>query len=124
LYSTRTPPRPRAARTIAAALIAGAFALGGCGKAKPSDAVQRGRTIYFMGCIGCHNADPNRPGRQGPAVAGSSRALLQARLLHRAYPPSYKPKRTTHIMSAFPDLSARDVDDLAVYLTAATTPRQ
>jgi mono/diheme cytochrome c family protein len=125
LYSTCAQRRTQVARTIAAAtMLAGAIALAGCGKSKPPDAIERGRIIYVTRCIICHNADPNRPGMQGPAVAGSSRALLQARVLHLAYPPGYKPKRTTHNMRAFPDLSAHDLDDLAAYLKAAAAKQQ
>jgi mono/diheme cytochrome c family protein len=121
---TSAQRRTHIARKIAAAalLFAGAISLGGCGKSKPPDAIERGRIIYVTRCIICHNADPNRPGMQGPAVAGASRALLEARVLHLAYPPGYKPKRTTHSMRAFPNLSPHDLDYLAAYLKAVAEP--
>jgi len=54
----------------------------------------------------------------GPDVAGSSRELLEARVLHLSYPPGYKPKRATHVMTAMPQLAPK-IDDLAAYLAEA-----
>jgi len=81
-------------------------------------AVERGRRVYLANCITCHNPDPTRPGSAGPEVAGASRELLAARVLHAAYPPGYTPKRPTHQMVALPQLTER-IDDLAAFLDAA-----
>jgi mono/diheme cytochrome c family protein len=69
-------------------------------------------------CVVCHNLDPNLPGSQGPAIAGSSPALIEARVLHLSYPPGYQPKRTSHAMRAFPQLAGQ-IDNLAAFLQAA-----
>ncbi|MGO9604090.1 MAG: c-type cytochrome [Candidatus Binataceae bacterium] len=85
---------------------------------KPPDAVERGRIVYVTNCIVCHNPDPNLPGTQGPPIAGSSEALLEARVLHLSYPPGYVPQRDTHAMRAFPMLKSH-IGDLAAFLRAA-----
>jgi len=74
-------------------------------------------------CVVCHNPNPNLPGSQGPAIAGSSRALVEARVLHLAYPPGYTPKRNSHAMRAFPQL-AGEIDNLTAFLQAAKTDQK
>ncbi len=101
---------------VAAALLA--FAMGGCGPSGPQTPAQRGRIVYMTNCVVCHNPNPNLPGSQGPAIAGSSRALIEARVLHLSYPPGYTPKRKTHAMRAFPQL-ADQIDNLTAFLQAA-----
>jgi mono/diheme cytochrome c family protein len=91
--------------------------LSGCSSA-PQTPAQRGRIVYITNCIVCHNINPNLPGSQGPPIAGSSRALIEARVLHLSYPPGYKPQRKTHAMRAFPQL-AGEIGDLSAYLQAA-----
>lgn len=87
---------------------------------KPETAVERGRRIYLTDCVVCHNPDPNQAGSEGPAIAGSSRELVEARVLHLKYPPGYKPKRATHAMRAFPQLAANgQIYDLTAFLQAA-----
>jgi mono/diheme cytochrome c family protein len=82
----------------------------------PADPLaERGRSVYVQQCIACHNVDPAQNGALGPAIQGSSRELLEARVLHAAYPPGYTPKRTTTTMVALPQL-ADDIDALAAYL--------
>jgi hypothetical protein len=66
----------------------------------------------------CHNADPNKPGSQGPEIAGASRELLEARVMHATYPPGYKPKRNSHAMLPLPHLAGK-IDDLTAFLAAA-----
>jgi mono/diheme cytochrome c family protein len=78
----------------------------------------RGRRVYFTYCVVCHNADPRKDGSAGPAIAGSSRELLVARVLSQNYPPGYKPKRTTQTMPAYPQVKDR-LSDLAAFLKAA-----
>lgn len=66
-------------------------------------------------CIACHNIDPTKDGAVGPAVKGSSRALIESKLLRGEYPAGYKPKRETKLMPPQPGL-APSIDDLAAYL--------
>ncbi|MGH7931964.1 MAG: c-type cytochrome [Candidatus Binataceae bacterium] len=93
----------------------------GCSSPKPLTPAQRGRVIYRQSCISCHNQNPNLPGGIGPAIAGSSRQLVEARLLHDTYPPGYQPRRHTHTMRAMPWL-APHIDELTAYLAAAVHP--
>jgi mono/diheme cytochrome c family protein len=79
---------------------------------------QRGRVIYMSNCVVCHNADPSLPGSQGPEIAGSSRELVEARVLHVSYPPGYTPKRKTNAMRAMTRL-APEIDNLVAFLAAA-----
>ena len=62
--------------------------------------------------------NPNLEGSQGPAIAGSSRELVEDRVLYLKYPPGYTPKRMTHAMRALPLLVDR-IDDLTVFLAEA-----
>ena len=103
--------------------IVGIFAtmitLAGCGgSAGPLTPAERGRIVYMTNCVICHNADPNLPGEQGPAIAGSSRELVYDRVLYLTYPPGYTPKRPTHTMRALPQLVNR-IDDLTAFLAEA-----
>lgn len=76
----------------------------------------RGRGIYLSNCAACHNSsDPSRDGPIGPAIQGSSQALLEARMLRASYPPGYKPKRKTAIMPAQPYLKSA-ISDLTAFL--------
>jgi mono/diheme cytochrome c family protein len=79
---------------------------------------QRGEVVYRTNCASCHNRDPNLPGPLGPPIADSPFALVQARVLHAAYPPGYKPKRGTHEMRPLPWLDGH-VGDITAYLKAA-----
>lgn len=97
------------------ALAASVVALGACKPSSDSDPVELGRRAYVTNCIACHNADPTRDGPIGPAIAGSSRELVEARLLRAQYPPGYAPKRNTQLMPAQPFL-AELVPKLAAYL--------
>jgi cytochrome c553 len=69
-------------------------------------------------CIACHGRDPNRAGALGPAIAGSLRALIEARLLGRSYPAGYQPKRHSHLMQPMPWMAAH-TDDLTAYPAGA-----
>jgi mono/diheme cytochrome c family protein len=82
------------------------------------DAVARGRRVYLSVCTACHNADPNRDGSVGPANAGASHALLEAKILRGEYPPGYTPKRPSAVMPRFENL-AGSIDDLAAFLADA-----
>jgi mono/diheme cytochrome c family protein len=95
-----------------------AVALAAACNSKPPDPVEKGRMVYITNCVVCHNPNPNLPGSQGPAVAGASQSLLEARLLHLGYPPGYRPQRKTHAMRAFPQLK-NHIGDLYTFLAAA-----
>jgi len=66
-------------------------------------------------CVVCHNPNPNLAGSQGPPIAGSSKELIEDRVLYLKYPPGYTPKRTTHAMRAIPQLK-NQIDDLTAFL--------
>ena len=75
----------------------------------------RGRAVYLANCVACHNNDPSRDGPIGPAIKGSSKELLETRVLTTSYPPGYKPKRPTKVMPQFPFLKD-EIPHLAAYL--------
>ena len=81
----------------------------------PKGSAEKGKQIWLGQCVACHNPDPSKDGTLGPAVKGSSLALLEARVVRGEYPPGYKPKRPTKVMPPRPDL-APSVSDLAAYL--------
>jgi mono/diheme cytochrome c family protein len=98
------------------ALIAiAAMACGGESEESGDPAVVRGKKIYRNICVVCHNADPNQAGPLGPAIAGASRELLEARLLRGEYPPGYTPQRNTKQMPRFEFLEP-NLDDIAAFL--------
>ena len=100
--------RPR----LVALLALLALAAQGCGSDDPA---ARGRQVYAANCTACHHVDPTLDGTMGPAIAGSSRELLDARVLGADYPPGYAPKRDTELMQPLPHLRGQ-LDDLAAYL--------
>jgi mono/diheme cytochrome c family protein len=89
----------------------------GGGASPKDDPAARGQKIYENVCIACHNGDPRQDGSLGPALAGASRALLEAKVLHGAYPPGYAPKRPGSTMPAFTYL-AEAIGDLEAYLAS------
>ncbi|HVH07454.1 MAG TPA: c-type cytochrome [Myxococcota bacterium] len=94
-----------------------------CGDAEPKaaggdPAVERGRTVYMSICTACHNADPKLDGAVGPANAGASRELVEAKVLRGQYPPGYTPKRPSNVMPPLPHL-AGSIDDLTAFLAAS-----
>jgi mono/diheme cytochrome c family protein len=90
---------------------------GATGPAPLPGTAERGRRVYLARCTACHSPDPGRNGPVGPAIKGSSMALVRARVLQAAYPPGYVPKRPTRIMPPQPDL-APWIADLAAFLRA------
>ena len=76
---------------------------------------ERGRVVYLANCVACHNSDPSKDGPIGPAIKGSPKELIEARVLSANYPPNYKPKRNTKVMPQFPFLKA-EISYLAAYL--------
>jgi mono/diheme cytochrome c family protein len=103
----------RAGRLLAAG--AAMLALTACERAKLSAEAERGRQVYVSQCTVCHAFDPSQPGPVGPEIAGSSRELLEGKVVRGSYPPGYRPKRPTAVMPPQPQL-ARDIDALAAYL--------
>lgn len=91
---------------------------GGGGGTASEEAVNRGRVVWVTRCTSCHASDPRRAGPLGPPVAGSPRALVEARVVRAEYPQGYTPKRSTTLMVAMPDL-AGSVDDLTTFLGAS-----
>jgi mono/diheme cytochrome c family protein len=85
------------------------------GSAPPAGAWARGQLVYKNVCVACHNPDPSLQGALGPAIAGSSRELVEARLVRGSYPEGYLPKLPSKAMPAFPHL-AGSVDDLTAFL--------
>ncbi|MBI4082961.1 MAG: cytochrome c oxidase subunit II [Candidatus Lambdaproteobacteria bacterium] len=115
------PPKPAApAAKAPAATKAAAPKSVAAAKAGGGDA-GKGKQVYMGICFACHGPDPGKDGPIGPAITGSSRALIEARVMHgnlnfaKSYPPGYKPKRNTQLMTPFPNLQEQ-IDDLAAYL--------
>jgi mono/diheme cytochrome c family protein len=100
-----------------------AIGIAACGPSKPMTPAQQGRIVYMTNCVVCHNPDPNLAGSQGPPIAGSSRELVNDRVLNLKYPPGYTPKRTTHAMRALPQL-ANQIDNLTAFLAEAANPKK
>jgi mono/diheme cytochrome c family protein len=103
----------RARVTLAATMVA--LALGGCEQDTLSADARRGRQVYMSQCTACHASDPSQPGPIGPDIKGSSRELLEAKVLHGTYPPGYTPKRPTKVMVPIPAV-APEIPALAEYL--------
>ena len=75
----------------------------------------KGRGIYMANCIACHNVDATKDGALGPAVAGASLELLEARVIRGDYPAGYIPKRDTRVMVPLRHLE-RNLGELVAYL--------
>lgn len=84
-------------------------------KPDPEALYARGKGVYAANCIACHNPDPAQDGGIGPAVAGSSYELLEARIMRQEYPEGYEPKRPSQLMIAMPYLEP-ELEALAAYL--------
>ena len=81
----------------------------------PMELVEAGRGTYNANCIACHSMDPKQDGALGPAVAGASPELIEARVMRAAYPAGYLPKRETKVMVPLPHLKAK-LPELMAYL--------
>jgi mono/diheme cytochrome c family protein len=104
-------------RQARVALLAATLVLGlsACERDTLSPEAQRGRQVYLSQCTACHASDPSQPGPVGPEIKGSSRELLEAKVLRGSYPPGYEPKRPTAVMPPQPQV-ANDVPALAAFL--------
>jgi len=111
----------RSDRSWLIALLTAAALNPGCSDddASLSPSAREGKRIYMNVCIACHNGNPNRDGSPGPAIAGSSRELLEARVIRGEYPPGYTPKRPTATMPRFAYLADK-IDALGAYLIEAS----
>lgn len=107
--------RPGAVAGIALALMLAACAEDSKAPVTLEGDANRGRQVYLAQCISCHNPDPSKVGPLGPPVKGSSRELLEARIVRATYPPGYKPKRESAVMQPTPHLASA-VPDLAAFL--------
>jgi mono/diheme cytochrome c family protein len=76
---------------------------------------ERGRAVFVANCVTCHNSDPSKDGPLGPAIKGSPKELIEARILRSSYPPNYQPKRPTKVMPQFSFLES-EIPNLAAYL--------
>ncbi len=83
----------------------------------PGELVRAGRAVYNANCIACHSMLPAQDGALGPAVAGASIDLLEARVLRGEYPAGYIPKRPSRVMIPLPHLEPR-LRELAAYLAS------
>jgi mono/diheme cytochrome c family protein len=100
----------------ALALLAVILGASACGESAPTGALaQRGRQVYLSQCIACHATDPSQAGPLGPPVKGSSRELLEAKIVKGTYPPGYRPKRPTAVMPPQSGL-APEIPPLAEFL--------
>jgi len=88
--------------------------LAACGGGDESLA-DRGGRVYTANCTACHHVNPAIAGTLGPAIAGSTRDLVEARVLRAEYPPGYSPKDDTTLMQPLPFL-ADDIDALTAFL--------
>ena len=99
------------------------LALAGCTSEGEATPFEQGRRVYAMNCTACHHPDPGLDGTIGPAVAGSSLALIEARLLRAEYPEGYVPKRDTSLMTPLPFLTPQ-IAALAAYLSDTSAARE
>ncbi len=91
------------------------LALAGCEQPQLSPSAERGRQVYLAQCVSCHGPDPAQAGPIGPQIRGSSKELLEAKIVSGTYPAGYTPKRSTRVMLPLPAL-APEVPALADYL--------
>ena len=84
----------------------------------------KGKQAYMTVCAACHGPDPSKDGPLGPAISGSSKELVEARITYgnsnfaKSYPEGYKPKRNTQIMTPFPQFK-NDIEHIAAFLQQA-----
>ena len=75
----------------------------------------RGKAIYYLNCISCHNLDPKKQGSIGPQIYGSSKELLSKKILFGKYPKNYKPKRSGGAMPIMQNLD-KEISNLHAFL--------
>jgi mono/diheme cytochrome c family protein len=110
---------PPVRRLAAAGVVFCAIALAACSeRGEVQTPAQRGEQFYRNVCTTCHGIEPDQDGVIGPAIAGASLELIEAKVLRGVYPPGYQPKRNTKTMPPLPHLK-QHVADLAAFLQAA-----
>ena len=77
----------------------------------------KGKAIYYLNCISCHNLDPKKQGSIGPQIYGSSKELLSKKILFGKYPKNYKPKRSGGAIPIMPNLD-KEITNLDAFLNA------
>jgi mono/diheme cytochrome c family protein len=90
-----------------------------CAAEHLSPLAKDGCRIYHLRCIKCHNVNPALEGMPGPAVAKSSRELLEEKILRDRYPSGYQPKKPQSDqmrLEPLKDLTAENLAALAAYL--------
>ncbi len=103
-------------KLISVAVLVALAACAESGESALSPLAQQGERVYQNVCITCHHGDPTQDGALGPAIAGSSAELLDARVIRGVYPPGYTPKRPGDgVMPRFEYL-AEQIPALAAYL--------
>ena len=86
---------------------------------------KRGFKAYGRHCTVCHDADPFQDVIKGPAISGSSEALLRARVVSTGdpgYPKGHKPKRDTKEMYKQP-AAVPEIPYLYAYLKEVRKPK-
>ena len=98
-------------------MLAAALATTACSETPGPEgaARERGRQVYLSQCSACHATDPSQHGPVAPPIKGSSRELLEAKVLRGTYPEGYRPKRPTAVMPPQTHV-AGDIPALAEYL--------
>jgi mono/diheme cytochrome c family protein len=115
---------PRSLRRAATRSIAG-FAAAALALACSPDTsglsplAQQGQRVYMNVCIACHNGVPSQDGAVGPAIAGSPRELVEAKVLRAEYPPGYTPKRPGGVAMPKFEYLAPEIDALTGFLAEA-----
>jgi mono/diheme cytochrome c family protein len=84
-----------------------------------SPLAQQGQRVYMNVCIACHNGVPSQDGAVGPAIAGSPRELIEAKVLRAEYPPGYTPKRPGGVAMPKFEYLAPEIDALTAFLAEA-----
>jgi len=97
-------------------IVAAGLVVGGCGERPGTNPLaERGRQVYIAQCTACHAHDPAQAGPLGPPVKGTTREVLEAKVVRGEYPPGYQPKRPTTVMPPQPAL-APEIAALAEYV--------
>jgi mono/diheme cytochrome c family protein len=115
-FGTNMKTAPRLLLITVSVLIISACSKKSDERSGPASDRERGRAIYVANCVARHNNDPSKDGPLGPAIKGSPKELIEARVLRGIYPPNYQPKRPTKIMPQFPFLEA-EIPYLMAYLS-------
>ena len=78
--------------------------------------IDKGKSVYMTTCIACHNPDPKISGSIGPEVYGSSKVLIESKIVSGEYPPNYVPKRKTKLMPKFAEEHGKDIEAIHAFL--------